>query len=67
MTIETKYNLGDKVFYLESGCVLSGKITSVSTYHTKNSAIINYEVDGSVKDYPQSQLFKTKQELLDSL
>ena len=68
MTIKTKYNIGDEVWFIFDGKPLNGKIAKISEYTIKIKVIFK---DG--KDYLFSReikgfnLFSTKEELLKSL
>ena len=68
MKIETKYNIGDDVWFIFDGKPLNGKIVKISEYTIKIEVRFK---DG--KDYLFSreikgfELFPTKEELLKSL
>ena len=62
MTIETKYNIGQRVWGAAHEEVWSGVITDIITYHSFGRNVIEYKV--FVKE---SDLFPTKEELLKSL
>lgn len=68
MKIETKYNIGDEVWFIFDGKPLNGKIVKISEYTIKIKVRFK---DG--KDYLFSreikgfELFPTKEELLKSL
>ena len=81
MKIETKFNVGDYVFYLENNSIKHGTIEriQIEVASRTEEGMINY---GNIKPYIYSELyylgasegvhcarliFKTKQELLDSL
>lgn len=70
MKIETKYNIGDEVWFRSFGFIKSSIIYCISisifndgdihrTYHLSS--------EGCFFDKIESELFKTKQELLDRL
>lgn len=72
MTIETKFNIGDKIFTLlcnePTWCVVEG----VNYFLSRNTDRITYYVvpsDGSTYGFivDEFEVFRTKQELLDSL
>ena len=67
MTIETKYNRWDMVWYLDASKVRRNQITSiyVSAYEDGEIMWIRYKVDGTV--YSEEELFATKKELIASL
>lgn len=81
MKIETKFNIGDNVFYLENNRIKDGMIERIliEVALRKENGMINYN---NIKPYIDKELyfldtsgvvhyarliFKTKQELLDSL
>ena len=69
MTIETKFNIGDEVwFYL--GCAIKAKINAItvhSDYFVYNVRTINMGEENYYTSLQEYKLFRTKQELLDSL
>ena len=66
MTIETKYNIGDKVWYAIGKQMFDGKILAI---HILKNNIIMYIVRFSVTHctFSEDDLFPTKEELLKSL
>lgn len=68
MTIETKYNIGDEVWFLFNGEPLNGKVARISEYTIKVTVIFK---DGKEylfgMDIKGAKLFPTKEELLKSL
>ena len=73
MTIETKYNIGDRVFFLYKGKVRSGIISScivispyknrkVETLNTSITYIIDHEYERD-----EEELFLSKEELINNL
>jgi len=79
MQIETKFDIGDTVFFIEENKVQQATIKRISInvnesnsqfgYGYKPDARIRYSTDSSnlSKYKNEEQLFKTKQDLLDSL
>lgn len=69
MTIETKYNIGDKVWQMRDNEPTQFTIDRMRVLATNlsDAIYIYYEVVGSSKEYYESELFPTKQALLDSL
>jgi len=72
MTIETKFNIGDEVFFLHDNKIVKDKILYVSILLTKAGITVKYNMfETRDKTYEvnfiDSQIFATKQELLDSL
>lgn len=67
MTIETKFELGDGVYYLDSNVVTIGKVSRVCVDVTSDVTSISYILSGSCSKIPERLLFPTKQELKDSL
>jgi hypothetical protein len=68
MTIETRYNVGDEVWFMFDGKPLNGKIARISEYTIKVIVIFK---DGKEylfsRDIKYFRLFPTKEELLKSL
>lgn len=68
MKIETKYNVGDEVWFLFDGKPLNGKIFRITEYAIKVKVIFKdgkkYLFSRDIKDF---KLFPTKEELLKSL
>lgn len=82
MTIQTKYNIGDDVWFMHDNQIVSGKIDIISTNSyrnrfTKNELSVTYtlqktrKINGSADSFvilrAESELFPTKQDLLNSL
>ena len=73
MTIETKYNIGDRVFFLYKGKVRSGIISSsvvISSYKNRKVETLNtsitYIIDHEYERY-EEELFPSKEELINNL
>lgn len=79
MTIETKYNIGDRVFFLYKGKVRSGIISScifyrssivISSYKNRKVETLNtsitYIIDHEYERY-EEELFLSKEELINNL
>lgn len=68
MTIETKYNIGDEVWFMFDGKPLNGKIARISEYTIKVNVIFE---DGKEylfgRDIKGFKYFPTKEELIKSL
>lgn len=63
-TIETKYHIGDEVWYRENGAIGNGTILGIVLYDDD----IEYEIySGRVVRMPERKLSPTKEELLKSL
>lgn len=77
MKIETKFNLGDKVFVLYHDKVHNVLVTGVFAFHEFNGPsnrdttfAINYRVRfeaGGEEKFSEDRLFATKEKLLESL
>lgn len=71
MTIETKYNIGDKVYYKRFGEVYELKIIGVKVIERKPISSVEYYVieddDNISMCLAEQLLFPTKEELLNSL
>lgn len=66
MKINSKYSLGDKVWYLSSNKVHRGVITFVKII-VSNDCLIDCEYSISDISFKENELFKTKEELLNTL
>ena len=78
MEIKTKYNIGDKVFFIQENAVHQGFIKEIAVYVSNDGYsdiqreyydIKSYEkaIDKEYKKVNQSLIYKTKEELLNSL
>ena len=74
MTIETKYNIGDEVFFMCDNSVKTSRIAKIELTIEEDMCgeavchCIFYRLLGKYdKLYPQHDLFPTKEELLKSL
>ena len=65
MTIETKYNIGDEVWFMYRNKIFSGRIVGIFI----KSNGISYKIVSIIKGmwFSESKLFPTKEELLKSL
>jgi hypothetical protein len=66
MTIETKYNVGDKVWSMKDNKPQTNTIDRIRAY-ASDDVYIEYEVIGSSKEHAEHELFPSKQDLLNSL
>lgn len=68
MSIKTKYNIGDDVWFMFDGKPLNGKVARISEYTIKITVVFK---DGKEylfsRDIKGFKLFPTKEELLKSL
>lgn len=68
MEIKTKFNVGDKVFYMRDNRVQSGEVRGMQVLiHRSEVNIIVYVSSGDPKGYAEDFLFASKEELLKSL
>jgi hypothetical protein len=78
MIIETKYNVGDKVFFLQENAIHRGYIRQVTVNVTCSEGCVNqneyYNIDcydraifNTYKNVAKSLIYKSKEELLKSL
>jgi hypothetical protein len=75
MKIETKYNINDKVFFLDGEIVMSSDIIEIIiTVDIQNIIEVQYSCFHKYKEKPnyyfnlkESKVFKTKEQLLASL
>jgi len=66
MEVNTKFNVGDQVWLVESNKVVMGLIDKLVINWEGDTVDIKYSTNGS-SDIPEHLLFKTKNELLESL
>ena len=69
MTIETKYNIGDEVWFMWRNTIASGTVQfGMCSLNRDSSITISYDVATNVISIPlacrESELFRTKEELL---
>ena len=72
MIIETKYTLGQKVWFMNENKACSDVITAVHTYVTETFSNVTYGFGNTIQTQivatmKESDLFLTKEELLKSL
>lgn len=68
MTIETKYNIGDKVFLLYNNEIKEEYITEIGIYCSKTTnQYISYVLSKFETEIPECKLFSSKEELINSL
>ena len=66
MTIETKFNIGDEVWFMYKLEPIFAKVTSFTIYVDK-TIVVEYFFEKYFEFKREKYLFRTKQELLDSL
>lgn len=67
MKIETKFNIGDDVWFYQSGKTDVGKIVNLQIFIFNDSEIqIRYKITGYFEPYNEKFLFSSKQELLEN-
>lgn len=72
MIIETKYNIGQEVWFMNENKACSDIITAVHTYVTETFLNVTYGFGNTIRTQivstiKESDLFPTKEELLKSL
>lgn len=71
MTIETKYNIGDEVWFIWENIVQSAKIEGIWNITVNPEQLVTYQLDMMWRNAPllfkENALFPTKEELLKSL
>lgn len=72
MTINTKYNIGQEVWFMNENKACSDIITAVHTYITETFSNVTYGFGNTIQTQiittiKESDLFPTKEELLRSL
>ena len=72
MTIKTKYNIGDEVWFMNENKACSDIITAIHIYRTETMSNVTYGFGQSIHSQiiatmSEQDLFSTKEELLKSL
>ena len=70
MTIETKYNIDDKVWFMNEGEPTSERIVRIDIEQYERKQFVEYTVvlsDVILTSFYEQELFPTKEELLKSL
>ena len=69
MTIETKYNIGDEVWFQDHEQPLSREIVGIETEIYAKKSLVKYVFceDGFAYEIYEQDLFPTKEELIKSL
>lgn len=66
MNIDTKFDVGQKVFHLDGVCIFETKVLSIKIYVNKKETRSTYTLEDGTESIAAC-LFATKQELLNSL
>lgn len=66
MEVNTKFNVGDQVWLVESNKVVMRTVTALVILWEGGTLDVKYSTCGN-KEIPEHLLFKTKNELLESL
>ena len=67
MTIETKFNIGDEVWFKRVNVFVKGTITDIFLFKHEDRIVIGYGINDFNHALSEPELYRTKQELLDSL
>jgi hypothetical protein len=72
MTIKTKYNIGDVVWFMKNNKALSAPVGKVEYSTDGKFYSLSYQLKGYMEGlhpdiFQECQLFETKEELIDSL
>lgn len=70
MTIETKYNIGDEVWFMNEGEPTSEKIVRIDVEQYERKQFVEYTMvlsDVILTSFYEQEVFPTKEELLKSL
>ncbi len=67
MTIETKHNINDLVWFLPESTPVPVLIRRINVSVDFNSSLVTYNLVGFCGDYSDRHLFQTKESLLQSL
>jgi hypothetical protein len=67
MTIETKFNIGDEVWLMESNKAQQTVVYQINIVVHPSNYVIQYQEKGYTNWYNEDQLFPSKESLLQSL
>lgn len=67
MIIETKFNIGQEVWFRKGHLVVKGTITDIFLFKNEDKIVIGYGINDYDYALTESELFPTKEELLKSL
>ncbi len=68
MEVNTRFNIGDKVWYINDNRAVRSDITRVIiSVESPGSCEVSYSLHFGDTEIPEGQLFRTKEELLKSL
>lgn len=67
MKIETKYDIGQEVWFRKGHLVVKGTITDMFLFKNEGKIVIGYGINDYYDAMEESDLFPSKEELLKSL
>ena len=67
MTIETKYNIGDKVWLMYANKAVHTRVKSIAIKVEPSMTLVEYDMEDYPKYLTDEEIFPTKEELLKSL
>lgn len=67
MKIETKFNIGDEVWFRKWHLVVKGCITDIFLFKIEGKIVIGYGINDYDHALTESELYPTKEDLLKSL
>ena len=67
MRIETKYDIGQEVWFRQGHLVVKGCITDIFLFKQEGKIVIGYGINDYDHALTESSLYPTKEELLKSL
>ena len=68
MTIETKYNIGDEVWFMHENRVHKSKIGAIYITLYDDMRVVKYSFGNYILEFKENEeLYRTKEELLKSL
>ena len=67
MNVEIKFDVGEEVVFMSEYLPASGIVESIKWINTGKETNIKYNIEGNFFDIDERYLFKTKQELINSL
>ena len=62
MVVETKYMIGDEVWFMSGNRICSGLVRGVYITHNNDKTDIMYELNNEIK-YSENELFESKDKL----
>lgn len=67
MKTETRFNIGDEVWFMENNLIGRGEVEYIYTTTSKNGTSVTMNVTHKDKNTDESYFYKSKQELIETL